>query len=177
MSARGRAAAGLVLGVGGGLALAGSAVAEWVSVPADRAVGEVRVPDEDPVTGAEVAAGLLPLGLVVGLAALALGPARGWGRRVVGALLLAGALAAGVHGGLGLAAAPDGDLGAGVGALGLGVALTGAAGALALRPDPPPDLPARYDLDADDASDEWRLASGEAPGEGDQPDDDDPSAP
>ena len=40
-----------------------------------------------------------------------------------------------------------------------GAVLVAAAGGLALGSQPPPGLSARYDLDVDDADDEWRLAS------------------
>ena len=159
MSARGRAVAGLILGVAGGLALAGAAVAEWVAVPADREVGAVTVPDEETVAGAELAPALLPLGLATGVLSLVLALAQGRARRALGAVLVLAALAAAAHGVNGLVGSPAGELGAGPVVLGLGVAVTALAGMLGLRPGSPPTLPARYDLDADDADDEWRIAS------------------
>lgn len=161
----GRAALALLAGVVGGLLLAGSTAAEWFAVAESREIGGVPVPGEGGVAGGRVAAELLPLGLVAAAASLALGVLRGRLRRLAGAALLALAAASVWPVARPVVGGAPGEPAAGLGAAAAGVVLLVAAGVLALRGDPPPRLSARYDLDADDADEEWRLASGGEPGE------------
>lgn len=160
--ARGRSGLALTLAVGGGLALAGASLAAWVR--------EVRVDDVAgvPIASETVTLGvaLAPLALPLGVAAAALGvglvlrhPAL---RRALGAVLVLLGAAALVAVGLGVVdglALGEGVEAGAVLAVTAGIAVT-ASGVLAVRrAPPPPTLPPRYDLDADDADAEWRLAS------------------
>lgn len=161
----GRTTLALLAGLVGGLVLAGSTTGEWFAVTGDRDVGGVPVPGGQGLAGGRVAAELLPVGLIAGVLALALAAVRGRVRRLVGGLLLL--LAASsvwpiVRPFLGDA---PGDPAAGLMAAIVGAGLVAIAGGLALRPDPPPSLSARYDLDVDDADEEWHLASGDEPDE------------
>jgi len=155
----GRATLALVGGLTGGLLLAGSTTAEWFARGGTRDVGGVPVPDDRGLAGGELAAELLPLGLAAAAVALALGVGRGWIRRLAGGVLVLLAATS-----LWPVARPLLSDTAGYPTAGIAVAIAGAvlvaaAGGLALGSQPPPGLSARYDLDVDDADDEWRLAS------------------
>jgi hypothetical protein len=167
---RGRASLAVVLAVVGGLATAGGAAAPWRRVEEQREIGGVLVPEVETIGGLAVVPALLPLGLAAAIAGLLLLVVRGRLQTVVAILLLGAGVTAGVLLALGIARSPRaGDLGAGVAFAALGALLLGASGVLGARPAAPATLPARYDLDRDDADDEWRLASGDEAGPGDDP--------
>lgn len=159
----GRTTLALLAGLIGGLLLAGSTTGEWFAVGGERDVGGVPVPGGQGLAGGRVAAELLPVGLAAGVVALSLAAVRGRVRRLVGGLLLLLAAASVWSIVRPFLDAPPGDPASGVMAAVAGAALVALAGGLALRADPPPRLSARYDLDVDDADDEWRLASGDDP--------------
>lgn len=161
-----RATLAMLAGIAGGLALAGSTTAEWFALSGERDVGGVPVPDDRGVAGGEVAAELLPLGLAAAAVALVLAVGRGWVRRLAGAVLLLLAVASLWPVARPLATGVRGDPAAGIAVAVAGAVLVAGAGVLALRSQPPPGLSARYDLDVDDADDEWRLASAEEDGDG-----------
>lgn len=163
-----RATLAMLAGIAGGLVLAGSTTAEWFALGGERDVGGVPVPDDRGVAGGEVAAELLPLGLAAAAVALVLVVGRGWIRRLAGALLLLLALASLWPVARPLVTGARGDPAAGIGIAIAGTLLVAGAGALGLRSQPPPGLSARYDLDVDDADDEWRLASAEEDGDGER---------
>lgn len=161
----GRTTLALLAGLVGGLLLAGSTTGEWFAVAGEREVGGVPVPGGQGLAGGRVAAELLPVGLAAGVIALSLAVVRGRVRRLVGGLLLLVAVGSAwpiVRPFLG---ATPGEPAGGVMAAIAGAALVALAGGLALRAGPPPGLSARYDLDVDDADDEWHLASGDDPEE------------
>jgi tryptophan-associated transmembrane protein len=154
----------LVLAVLGGLLLAGGTVASWVVAEGTRQVAEVSVPDARQTTGVAFAPLAVPVGVLAALCGLAL--ALRAGRRAVGAVIallgIIGAVALAV--GLIQALADAGQLtiGPAVAAAGAGGLI--AAGWLAVRRPPRPDLPSRYTVEAArQASDhEWQLASEES---------------
>lgn len=154
-----RATLALLAGIAGGLVLAGSTTADWFAQRGQRKVGGVPVPADDGVAGGELAAELLPLGLAAAAVALVLVVGRGWVRRLAGGVLVLLAAASLWPIVQPLLAGRAGEPAAGIAVAVAGVVLIAGAGVLGLRSQPPPRLSARYDLDADDADDEWRLAS------------------
>lgn len=165
-AARGRIVLAVLLAVTGGLATAGGAAGVWVREEVRRDIGGVPVTEVETLGGMAVAPRLLPLGLAAALAGLGLLVARGRLQQGVAVVLLLAGVAAGALVGVGLLdLAGEGALGAGVAFAGLGAAGVVAAGVLGLRPARPATLPARYDLDADDTDDEWRIASDDEDGE------------
>jgi hypothetical protein len=157
------------LGIAAGLSLAGASLAAWVrDVRVDDVAG---VPIETVATtpGVEVAPLLLPVGIAAAAVAFGLAVRSRGIRSAVGAVLV-------LLGGLGTVLAAQGllaalDLGGDVEPGAVAAVLAGpaiaVAGILGLRPGRARDqdagggLPARYDLDADDADAEWDLASAE----------------
>jgi hypothetical protein len=159
---RGRGGLALVLGVGGGLALAGASLASWARQVRTDDVAGIPVDSEVVTLGVELAPLALPAGIVAAALGFALAIRVDRVRRAVGALLvLAGGFGLVVVARGGVAAAELGALGSGTIVAGVSAVAVAAAGLLAIRPTapPPPALPARYDLDADDADREWDLAS------------------
>lgn len=154
-----------ILAAVAGLVVLGAATAPWVVEATTSEVGGVAVERTTAVTGAQLRPGLMMVGLLFVLGALAVGLLRGGPRRLVGvivvvagiggaALSVAGLLQAGERPGT-LQAAPWWAL--------VGSALGAAAGWLARRrPDRRASLPARYDLDgadrARDPAGEWEMA-------------------
>jgi hypothetical protein len=159
---RGRSTLAILLGAAGGLVTAGGSVAPWLRFEIEREVAEVVLPEVETIEGLALAPALLPLGIAAALTGLSMLVLRGRAQQAAGALLLLAGLAAGLLIAAGLAGADTGgEVAAGAVFAGLGALLLLAAGALGLRPARPARLPDRYDLDADDADDEWRLASGD----------------
>jgi hypothetical protein len=159
---RGRVTLAVVLAVVGGLSVAGGTAAAWVRLEEQREIGGVPVAEVEAVGGLELAPALLPVGLVAAIAGLALLAARGRLQQAVAALVLLAGVASAALLAAGLAETPpEGTLAAGPAFSGLGALALAAAGGLGLRPASPATLPARYDLDAEEGDDEWRLASAE----------------
>lgn len=161
----GRIILALLAGLVGGLLLAGSTTGEWFAIAGDRDVGGVPVPGGQGLAGGRVASELLPLGLAAGAVSLALAVIPGRGRRAAGGLLVllaGGSLWPIVRPFVGGA---PGEPASGLAVAIVGAALVAVAGALALRAGSPPGLSARYDLDVDDADDEWHLAADDDPEE------------
>jgi hypothetical protein len=151
------------LGVAGGLVLAGATMAAWVREVRVDDVGGVPIESAAVTPGVELAPFALPLGLaasVLGFALLLRSPRV---RAPLGVLLLVAGLAAladvvrGILAGLTMLLGLESGAYA---ALAAALAVV-AGGVLALLPaaPPAPALPARYDLDADEADAEWELAS------------------
>lgn len=159
MSGGGRPTLAMFAGIVGGLLLGGSTTVDWFAVGAEREVGGVMIPDERGVAGGTVAAELLPVGLAVCVVALSLVVARGRLRQGAGGALLVLAVGAAWLTLRPFLADPPGTPAAGAAMAMVGTLGAGVAGVLVLRPAAPPSLSARYDLDTDDADDEWRLAS------------------
>ncbi|HEX6254625.1 MAG TPA: Trp biosynthesis-associated membrane protein [Euzebyales bacterium] len=148
------------LGVACALVLLGAGSATWTYEPVARSVGDVALVDTTATAGVEIA----PLAVVVALAGVAgsigLLATRGGARRMV-ALVLVVVGVAGVTGvGVGVARLFTID---GTVTLAPWLAVAGATGmlaaALASIGRPSRRMPARYEVDAAPADDEWRLAS------------------
>lgn len=163
MSGGARVGAGLALGLGGGLGLAGTGLAAWVRRVDATDVAGVRLEQVEETFGLALAPLALPLGVAAVVLSFGLAVRHALVRRVVAGALLAVGLVALVHVGLGVAAGArlEGDLGPAAYAAPVAALAVLAAGALALRPSPPPPpaLPPRYDLDAADEDAEWDAAS------------------
>lgn len=148
------------LGIVASLLFSTAIATTWVEQMATRTVGDATVDETVTTTGME----LVPLSVVAGLAAVVCGvgllATRGAARRLAALLLTCsgiGAIAAAVAGVM-RAVAMDGGLTVAPWiALPAAIALT-AAGVLGLGP-PARRLPARYDVDADPADQEWRMAT------------------
>lgn len=159
MSGGGRAATAMLAGIAGGLLLGASTTVDWFAADASREIGGVLVPDERGVAGGRLAGELVVVGLAAGVVALGLAVVGPRLRRVAGVVLLGLGVVAGGLVIRGVLADVAGAPTTGVALAVAGALAVAAAGALALRPAARPGLSARYDLDADDADDEWHLAS------------------
>lgn len=145
-----------ILAAAAGLVVLGATTAAWLVEDTTAEVGGVAVTQVTTVTGAQLRPGLMLVGLMFVLAALAVGLLKGSLRRLVGVALVvagAGGVALGIAGLLGARDLPGTLQPAPWWAL-TGSVLGAASGWLALRrPDRWASLPARFDLDADDAVD------------------------
>jgi hypothetical protein len=152
-----------VLGVTGGLVLAGASLAAWVQQVTVSDVAGVPIETVAVTLGVELAPLALPLGVAAAALGFALALRAPRVRRVVGAALLVLGVFALLVVGRGIVAGLALQAGIGTGAVvaALGAVAVASAGAVAIRPGaaPPPSLPARYDIDAEDDDREWHLAS------------------
>lgn len=168
----GRSGVALALSVAGGLGLAASSSGAWVRREITSEIADVPRADVVTTAGVELSGAVLPLGVAAMAAGLLLAALRGRARVGTAGALLAIGVGAIIAVALGLvrAAGADGIIAPAAWFGLLAAAGPLLAGALALRPAPPPRLSARYDLDPDDTEDpeeaEWLLAS----------DDEDPDA-
>ncbi len=167
---RSRAGLALILGIGGGLCLAGSTLAAWVRLVTVDEVAGVPLESQSVTLGTELAGAALPIGLAAALLAFGLVLRRPRLRRVLGAALLLLGVAGLVVVGRGIAAATaeEGDMAAAPVVAAVAAAAVTAAGVEALlrrAAQPAPALPPRYELEGDDEDEEWRIASGEDPPE------------
>lgn len=165
MSGGGRAGLGLALAISGGLLLAGASMGAWARETRIDDVAGVPIESTLPTPGVELAPLTLPLGILAAALGFGLAVRVPAIRRTLGALLL-------LVGGLALVLAARGavlalELGdrlepAGGAALIAALAVA-AAGLVAIRAPSTSSrgLPARYDLDVDEADREWDLASAE----------------
>lgn len=162
----GRTVLALLAGLVGGLMLAGSTTGEWFLMAGDRDVGGVPVPSGQGLVGGRVAGELLPLGLAAGAVSLALAVTPGRSRRLAGGVLVLLAAASLWPIARPFVGGAPGEPTSGLAVAIVGVALVAVSGGLALRAGSPPGLSARYDLEVDDADDEWHLAADDDPHEG-----------
>ena len=145
----------------GGLVLSGATVGTWVTTTVRREVAGAEVTEEITAAGAEFASLSVGLGVAAVLAGLALVPARGRPRRLVGGLVA-------LTGVVGLvdvaqatltATAAEGSLSGLPGLAGLGAVLVAGAGAYAAKRDRPAEtLPERFDVGSPESDDEWHRA-------------------
>jgi uncharacterized membrane protein (TIGR02234 family) len=175
----------IVVIVIGGLAVAGSSVAEWVVEEITVTIAGMELPDYITTTGLELVGAMLPIGLAGAAAGVAVAAVRGPARRVAAGIVALLGVASLVAIGIALLRARDvvGDLTpAPTGAVIGGLALLLGAWMAATHPQAGRALGARYDIDprTDDAeveTDEWTLAAGEDGPTGDGPTGDGPGRP
>ncbi|WP_165492298.1 Trp biosynthesis-associated membrane protein [Egibacter rhizosphaerae] len=162
----GRGLAAVALVVAGGVALIGSATADWVTATRTVDIGEVPVPETRALEGTAFAPLAVVWGVLATVSGIALAAVRGRLRRLVGlvTLLVGVAAGAGIARGTVAALGLDAAIAAGPGVGALGVVAVLGGGALAARGDPAPRLSSRFDLGPDEdgePGDEWALAGGD----------------
>ncbi len=141
--------------------LSGATVGTWVTTTLRREVAGAEVTEEITTAGAEFASLSVGLGVAAVLAGLALVPARGRPRRLVGGLVA-------MTGAVGLidvaqatlaATEAEGSLSSMPGLAALGAVAVVAAGAYAAKRDRPGQtLPERFDVGGTEPDDEWHRA-------------------
>jgi hypothetical protein len=148
------------VGVGCALLMLGAGSATWTYEPVARSVGDVALIDTTATAGVEVAPLVVVVALAAAVGSIGLLVTRGGARRMVAVLVVvvgaAGIAVVGV--GITRVLATDGTVTAAPWLTAVGAAGVLSA-ALVSSGRPPRRMPARYEVDAAPADDEWQLAS------------------